>query len=294
MTRRKNTPPTSSHKTRIKKNIVPTPHDRFFRAAMANKRVAREFFESHLPTAFKEQVDLDTLQLEQGSFVDEELQMQITDVLYSLDWKGKKAYLYTLVEHLRDADKFMAFRNVKYRIGIMDEHLKNTGELPMVFVLVVYNGDKKYPYSTDLFDLFGEDKLLAKETFLKPFDLVDLTQIADEKLKQRAWSGILELSLKHTREPDLLPFLSDVIKIIKLIFDSGDSSYIMTVFNYLMNTGEVQDMDALRHLIHDNLSSEQEEKVMTIAEYFRQEGMEKGIQKGIEKGMEKGMEKGQE
>ena len=124
----------SSPKSRIKKkNLVPTPHDRFFRAAMANKRVAREFFDNHLPDAFKIHADLDTLKLEPGSFVDEELQMQITDVLYSLTWKGKTAFLYTLVEHLREADPLMAFRNIKYRIGIMDDHLKKTGELPIVY-----------------------------------------------------------------------------------------------------------------------------------------------------------------
>jgi predicted transposase/invertase (TIGR01784 family) len=283
----------SSPKSRIKKkNLVPTPHDRFFRAAMANKRVAREFFESHLPEAFQEHVDLNTLHLEPGSFIDEELQLQITDVLYSLTWKGKTAFLYTLVEHLREADPLMAFRNIKYRIGIMDDHLKKTGELPIVFVLVVYNGDTKYPYSTNLFDLFGEDKVLARETFLQPFDLIDLSQITDEKLKKRAWSGILELSLKHTRERDLMPFLRDVVQLIKLIFDDGDSSYVMTVFNYLMKTGEIQDIEALRHLIHQNLSNEQEKKVMTIAEQFRQQGRREGIEKGIEKGREEGIEEG--
>jgi predicted transposase YdaD len=174
----------------------------------------------------------------------------------------------------------------------MDDHLKKTGELPLVFVLVVYNGDTKYPYSADLFDLFGEDKVLARETFLQPFDLIDLSQIADEKLKKRAWAGILELSLKHTRERDLLPFLRDAIQLIKLIFDDGDSSYIMMVFNYLMKTGEVQDIEALRHLIHENLSSEQEEEIMTIAEQFRQEGVKMGIEKGFVEGIEKGREEG--
>ncbi len=30
--------------------------------------------------------------------------------------------------------------------------------------------------------------------FLKPFQLVDLGQIADEELKQRHWSGIMEFA----------------------------------------------------------------------------------------------------
>ncbi|WP_280124176.1 Rpn family recombination-promoting nuclease/putative transposase [Coxiella endosymbiont of Ornithodoros amblus] len=50
--------------------------------------------------------------------------------------------------------------------------------------LVFYHRKKRYPYSTDLFTLFSDEEPLAREVLLKPFTLVDVTQMADEKLKE--------------------------------------------------------------------------------------------------------------
>jgi hypothetical protein len=43
-------------------------------------------------------------------------------------------------------------------ISIMDEHLKRneTATLPVVYPMIMYSGKEKYNYSTNLFDLFGE------------------------------------------------------------------------------------------------------------------------------------------
>jgi predicted transposase/invertase (TIGR01784 family) len=161
---------------------------------MSHPRVAKEFFESYLPATILKKINLDTLQLRPGTFVDEELQLKVTDALFSVDCQGKPAYLYTLVEHLRNPDRWMAFRRLQYQLQIMDQHRKETGELPIVYVLVLYNGEKQYPYSTDIFDLFAEHKALAQEALLRPFKLIDLSQISDKKLKHKAWSGMFQLS----------------------------------------------------------------------------------------------------
>ena len=50
------------------------PHDHFFRASMAEQKVAREFFETHLPDNIKRIVDLNSLQLQHDSYVSDDLQ----------------------------------------------------------------------------------------------------------------------------------------------------------------------------------------------------------------------------
>lgn len=268
----------------MKKQLVSTPHDRFFRSSMANPRVAVEFFETHLPDVLKKKVDLNTLHMEPGTFVDEELQLQMTDVLFSVECQGRPGYLYNLVEHQRTPDPLMAFRGLKYRLKIMEQHYKKYSAMPIVYVVVLYNGKVRYPYSTDFFDLFGEHKMLAQQLFSPAFELIDLSQIADEDLKQKAWSGMMELSLKHVDERDLLPFIQDVVTLLQEIEKADGIDYIKTVFYYLVTSGEVSSTEALIKVLHQNLSPASESTVMTIAQMFEQKGEARGLEKGRQEG----------
>lgn len=264
----------------MKKIISKIPHDSFFRSSMSRPRVAREFFESHLPDYILEAVNLDTLQLRQGSFVDEELRQLVTDVLYSVELQGKPAYFYTLVEHQRKPDVWMPFRKLKYMASIMEQHRKEHNKLPIVYVMVLYNGEKKYNCSTDIFDLFGEHKALAKKIFLQPFHLVDLSQIPDEKLKQKTWSGILEMCMKHIFSRDVLPILRSLENALKEVEQSGEQDYLKIMFRYLFSRNNVKNIPALRDFIHEHLSPETEKNIMTYEEYCIAEGHQRGRQEG--------------
>lgn len=273
------------------KNIVPNPHDRFFRGSLSDPRVSREFMETHLPAHIKALVDLNTLEMCSGTFVDEILQLHLSDVLFSVKWKGgKPGYIYTLLEHQRDPEDVMPFRALQYKVKIMDQHYKEHGELPIVYTLVIYNGKRKYPYSTDLFDLFGEHRSLAEQTLLTPFDLLDLSQIPDEDLKQKMWSGMMELSLKHSTERDLVPFIKSLIQMIRRLEQAGGAGYVRTAFHYLFLVGEIRNAESLKQVIHNQLSPQLEENVMTIAELFRQEGRQIGKQIGKQIGHQEAMQ----
>jgi len=262
------------------KKLVPTPHDRFFRASMSNPRVAKEFFEDHLPAHIQALVNLDTLHFTNGTFVDKELALQMSDALFSVQRRDKKsAYLYCLVEHQSTPDPLMPFRTVKYTLEIMEQHHKEHKDLPIVYVLVLYHGDKKYPYSTDFFDLFGEDKALAQQILFKPFDLIDLTQISDEQLKKhRAWAGMLELTLKNAARQDLLLFVKNTIQQIQTIEAAYGIDYLTTAFKYMFSVGGVSNKKLFEKILHDNLSPQLEESAMTFAEHLKQEGRQESRQ----------------
>jgi predicted transposase/invertase (TIGR01784 family) len=82
------------------RKIVHSPHDRFFKSAMADIRVAKDFLKTHLPPAIQEAIDFETLELEPTSYVDESLKKVRSDILYQVKLKGGEyAYLYLLCEH---------------------------------------------------------------------------------------------------------------------------------------------------------------------------------------------------
>ena len=151
-------------------------HDKFFRSMMNHSQVAREFFEKHLPDKIKKIIDLNSLDLKSGSFVDEELKLQVTDMLYSADFNGSPGYLYLLIEHQSTPLKLMPLRILKYMISIMENHseMTNSDILPVVFPIIFYTGRSPYKYSTYLFDLFGDLGNLAKQFLFDKYRLIDL------------------------------------------------------------------------------------------------------------------------
>ncbi|CAM4394190.1 MAG: Recombination-promoting nuclease RpnD [Legionellaceae bacterium] len=103
---------------------IPNPHDAFFKSLMTNKKVAREFFSQHLPETVVKAIDLSTLVLCSETYIDVSLKNSASDLLYSVNLKGEKAYIYILAEHQSSCDKLMPFRILKYTCAIMDKHQK--------------------------------------------------------------------------------------------------------------------------------------------------------------------------
>lgn len=82
------------------------PHDLAFRNAMSDLRVARDFLSHYLPKAIIDKIDLQTLALSKESYIDEELKLLITDMLFSVGLKenNSSAFIYVLCEHLSTPD----------------------------------------------------------------------------------------------------------------------------------------------------------------------------------------------
>ncbi|MFV9930220.1 MAG: Rpn family recombination-promoting nuclease/putative transposase [Rickettsia endosymbiont of Haemaphysalis japonica] len=54
-----------------------------------------------------------------------------------------------------------------------------------------YNGVQNYNTPTNLWELF-ENSELVKNTWINDYQLINVQNISDEKLKEKAWSGILQ------------------------------------------------------------------------------------------------------
>ncbi|HUM70196.1 MAG TPA: Rpn family recombination-promoting nuclease/putative transposase, partial [Chloroflexota bacterium] len=80
---------------------VQNPHDRFFRDSFGRPEIARNYLEEYLPANLLALLDLDTLILQEGTFIDESLREQQSDLLYQTRLKGdgRALFLYFLFEH---------------------------------------------------------------------------------------------------------------------------------------------------------------------------------------------------
>lgn len=104
--------------------------------AFSLRETARDFIELHLPPSLTQICKLDTLRLESGSFLEDDLRPYYSDILYSLETIRGAGYVHVLIEHQSAPDKLMAFRLMRYAIAAMQRHRR-----------AAINAASGYPYS---------------------------------------------------------------------------------------------------------------------------------------------------
>ena len=100
------------------KQDIQNPHDKLFKETWSNIESARDFFSNYLPDKILANIDLTTLQIRKDSFIDRELKEFYSDLLYSATLKGRKSYLYLLMEHKSSFEKQTPLQLLQYMVKI--------------------------------------------------------------------------------------------------------------------------------------------------------------------------------
>src|SRR3990167_2358303 len=95
-------------------NEIHHPFDGAFKQGMRNIEVARDFLYHYLSEKIKMLVKLDTLQLMNASYIDEEYRQTHSDILYSVETECGLGYVYFLAEQQREPDQWMVLRIPEY------------------------------------------------------------------------------------------------------------------------------------------------------------------------------------
>ncbi len=269
--------------------ISNTPHDALFKQFLMHPDTARDFLDIHLSAEIRGICDLDTLRLESSHFVEESLKEQYSDVLYSVKMQGTSGYIHILIEHQSTADKKMAFRMMRYAIAAMYRLLKDeNGPLPLVVPLLFYQGKTSpYPLSMNWLDMFALPEL-ARRIYSEPFPLVDITVIPDDDIMQHRRIALLELLQKHIRQRDLMILLERLVTLISAEYTT--ESQLNALLNYMVQRGHTDQPTVFYRELANRLP--QEESMMTLAEWFEEQGMQKGKQEGKQEGMLEGKREG--
>ncbi len=282
-------------------SVIHNPHDHFFRGAMINRKVAKEFFEYHLPLEVRAYLDLNTLEFQPGVYVNKALEGSASDVLYKVNYLKKpgSAYLYVLVEHQSSVEHMMSFRLWQYIFSIWHELVKkNVKEsqnksyrLPLVIPLVFFNGPEKYNGVRDIRDLIAAPKELIESFFLQPFHLIDLHEISDKELRERQWSGLMEQSMKYVRAKEISHYIQSILDSVKFAWHQGDADFSEFVLKYVLSQAKTADPERLVEILKTGLA--EEGNIMgTLVDYLTQQNKAVWLQSGLEQGLEQGLERG--
>ncbi|MEW9906561.1 MAG: Rpn family recombination-promoting nuclease/putative transposase [Candidatus Symbiodolus clandestinus] len=263
---------------------IKDPFDRLFRLSMQEKKLAVELLRTYLPPELVQKIDFSTLTLLNGSTLLKNLRITHSDCVYGCTIQGQDAYIIVACEHQSDDDELMAFRVLKYVVGLMDNYSRQNAnkKLPIILPVVIYHGKRSpYPHSIEIWDCF-ENPELAKQWVLKPFQLIDLTVMSDKEIQQHNLFSAMELVFKHAWEREALDWIKQQLihsDKLAIIYSDVDSEYAEDFIKCLAEiTGHNRPREEglqLLKLCAEALPTIGEE-IMTFAQQFRQEGLQQG------------------
>jgi predicted transposase/invertase (TIGR01784 family) len=263
------------------------PHDKLFKAGFSDPATAAAFLQEQMPPAVRACIDWERLELEPGSFVSAQMRERHSDLLFSAPFADSKAFVYLLFEHQSCLDYWMGLRLLEYMLLIWQKNLKEHPEaraLPVILPVVLAQNDQAWEVRTqfaDLLDIPGE--LQAELRPLVPdfhFQLMQLAKMPFEAIRGTP-AGILVL---RTMKAERLEKLLDAAVWDESLLVSVPRVLLKQWLRYILGS----DIDKatfetnLRKINEDETRTD----VMTLAQQYHNEGLQKGRQEDIIEALE--------
>ncbi len=274
--------PTSENKAEPGRHRQANDHDVYFRGVMAIPEVSTELLESYLPESILTAIDMETLQVEPTHFVDEKLQLSVSDMVFRVQMHGEDAFIAVIAEHQSTADKHMVIRTQRYKLKAMEYYAmqaKDVGTLlndkpyPAVYCLVFYHGERPYPYPIHLAEQINAPQALAQLVSEPTFQLMDLHEISDEQLREQTWAGIMGLVFKHARRDNFADYYLEVVQLIKALVSKNSVHLLRLTLEYVERKAYI-DKSTFMQVLNKEFTEDMRGEAMTVVEQFRQEGCE--------------------
>jgi len=238
----------------------------------------------------RRELDLATLEVCPGSFVDEELRHAHADLLYTTRTaEGREALVYVLFEHQSSFDARMPFRLLRYMVRIWERWLvehPSSSTIPVVLPVVLHHGQAGWQAAPDLASMLdASPQLLEAARPYQPlfrFVLDDLADVAAESLASRAlhaFGRLVELGFwswrSYARLRDAAPLMRRIVATVAR--DERARVLLTQLYLYVMCGGE-SGIDAKEDVVN---AAEQ------LIEQGRAEGRAEGLRDAVRNVMAK-------
>jgi predicted transposase YdaD len=235
-------------------------HDSLFKEALSYPREAEKLIKAYTKPAILAHIDWSTLQISKTNFVSEELSQTYSDVVYYCRLLDQKTYLYFLLESQTEPDFYFPHRLEKYRLAIIEQHLKKEKFLPRLLTLCLYSGTSTF----NMLDYANPD---LNELFTSPtFNLISLSKYHDGWLKE---TGIFQVLLKlgGQKIEEVLGWIEThpdyVAKLLASPYKCGGVSYLLELEKRNDSLFIIENLIKLLPVFKDD--------IMTAAQQLRQE-----------------------
>ncbi len=137
--------------------------------------------------------------------------------------------------------------------------------------------------------LIDAPKELIDAYFLKPFKLIDLTQVENQELAKHQWAGLMEVALKSAYLSDAFPVIRVLLRIYRGCGD--DLGLLEVVLEHLTCQGgiDANKKSEFYKMIHEELTPEGAHKVMNLVDMWLEEGRQEGVKEMAKRLLEEGI-----
>lgn len=165
--------------------------DTAYKQLFAHPEMVRDLLLGFVPGTWVRQLDVTSFERVSGSYVSDGGQQRHSDMVWKARLSGEWIYLYLLLEFQSRSDPWMALRMQVY-VGLLYQDLVKRHELPKpfqlppVFPVVLYNGERPWSASTSLSDMVA-----PLPSDLQPLQAAQRYVLVDQRrLSSEALSGL--------------------------------------------------------------------------------------------------------
>ncbi|MDX2277929.1 MAG: Rpn family recombination-promoting nuclease/putative transposase [Saprospiraceae bacterium] len=273
--------------------FVHQPHDKYARFVLQIKEVALEMLQFCVPAHILENIDMESLEISETSFVDEDLKEYFSDICYEGKMQEDLPFRITFIlEHKSAVPKYPIMAQLhKYVTNIWSNDIRQNNPLTLTIPIVIYHGERPLAKESPESLFKGAPKDLLG--YVPHFDyvLLDLSQIATERLEQLEFLFLrnILLALKQSRNAAYVDVFWEKIIIFapQVRQKSLDYELFKATVIYLNSSSNVFSQKLKQ--MENALSAAEQQEIKPFLLQMYEEWMEKGKMKGIEEGMQNGI-----
>ena len=184
-------------------------HDNGYKRLFSYPEMVADLLRGFIREDWVRRLDFSTLERVPGSYVTPQLSHRESDVVWRVRWgEDRWLYVYLLIELQSTVDPFMALRMMVY-VGLLyqrlvqERQLADSGRLPPVLPLVLYNGNASWTAAREVSELIEEvpGGLEQYRPRLR-YCLLDEIRIADSELESLRNLAAALFRLEKSRGPE--------------------------------------------------------------------------------------------
>jgi len=272
-------------------------HDRFFRSFFSDPRHLRSVLETALPPEVADSLNLETVQIEPGTWIDRHEQEHLSDLAASVEVAGhgpvagaRTARVYILTEHKSWSDPAALLQLLRYMVQVWTTETR-TGAArltPIIPIVVYHRRSGSIPGSFG--ELFADDIPAALRRYQVTFgaDILDLAERAVEDLRGDPASRAA-LWLMRTIHRTIDQVFAELQAVLRGAEDLLSDDEYHALFSYILHSSELSAEDLsgkIESVIHQRRIRE---GLLTTAEQLMKRGEELGRREGQRDMVDRGM-----
>ena len=251
-----------------------------------------------LPQNIIARMDMESVYVEDVSYLDENLAKHFSDLVLTLDLKNSSTQVkvYCLLEHKSSAYPLVGLQLLRYMAlqwtDLVDNKKITGTKLPPIIPIVIYQGGQTWKVLNSFHDLieFPSEEFKA---YIPDFEFIffDIPGVDKNRLQEIQNKVVLHFylaMLKTLHSPELKEILPDLVEgLCKTLNSRTVMDYISIFYRYILRTTDSVNREDMQHAL--NILPQGGEYIMnTLAEEWQKEGEQRGIIIGEQRGEQRG------